>query len=207
LAARLAPEDVQLYYQIAVLGRRDLPWAPAPRLGFEMTLLRMFAFRPEEADGSRLAPPATAAPGTRHALGTAAAAPEHPSSGAAGWGARVDALGLEAFTKALARNCVWLAEADGELRLQLDAKARHLLTEERRQALEQALSAQAGAALRVHVELAPEAGLPTPARLDAQADEARQQSAERAVAEDRGVQAMQDLFGASIRPGSIQSLH
>jgi DNA polymerase III subunit gamma/tau len=208
LAARLAPEDVQLYYQIAVLGRRDLPWAPAPRLGFEMTLLRMFAFRPEEADGSRLAPPAAATHGARHAPGTVASAtPPSPGSSAAGWGARVDALGLEAFTKALARNCVWLAEADGELRLQLDAKARHLLTEERRQALEQALSAQAGAALRVHVELAPEAGLPTPARLDAQADEARQQSAERAVAEDRGVQAMQDLFGASIRPGSIQSLH
>ncbi|MGH8444518.1 MAG: DNA polymerase III subunit gamma/tau, partial [Solimonas sp.] len=32
-----APEDVQLDYQIAVHGRRDLPWAPDPRLGFEMT--------------------------------------------------------------------------------------------------------------------------------------------------------------------------
>src|SRR3546814_8107912 len=44
------PEDVQLCYQIAVHGRRDLPWAPDPRLGFEMTVLRMAAFRPD--DGS-----------------------------------------------------------------------------------------------------------------------------------------------------------
>src|SRR5262249_38792486 len=41
LAQRLAAEDVQLGSQIALSGRRDLPWAPDPRTGFEMTLLRM----------------------------------------------------------------------------------------------------------------------------------------------------------------------
>ncbi|NID15134.1 DNA polymerase III subunit gamma/tau [Luteibacter yeojuensis] len=49
LAARLAPEDVQLYYQIATNGRRELPMAPDARIGFEMVLLRMHAFRPAEA--------------------------------------------------------------------------------------------------------------------------------------------------------------
>jgi len=48
LAARMAPADVQLYYQIATMGRRDLAWAPDPRTGLEMTLLRMLAFRPAE---------------------------------------------------------------------------------------------------------------------------------------------------------------
>jgi len=48
-AARMNPEDVQLYYQIAVTGRRDLGLAPSMRSGCEMTLLRMFAFRPAEA--------------------------------------------------------------------------------------------------------------------------------------------------------------
>ncbi|HEX4152097.1 MAG TPA: DNA polymerase III subunit gamma/tau [Steroidobacteraceae bacterium] len=47
LGRAMAPEDVQLYYQIALAGRRDLPMAPDPRLGFEMTLLRMLAFRPD----------------------------------------------------------------------------------------------------------------------------------------------------------------
>jgi DNA polymerase III subunit gamma/tau len=46
LSGRLAPEDVQLYYQTAIMGRRDLQWAPDTRTGFEMTLLRMLAFRP-----------------------------------------------------------------------------------------------------------------------------------------------------------------
>ena len=47
LAAQIAPEDVQLYYQIAIAGRRDLTLAPDARTGFEMTLLRMLAFRPD----------------------------------------------------------------------------------------------------------------------------------------------------------------
>lgn len=48
-APRLSPEAVQLYYQIALHGRRDLPLAPSPRMGLEMTLLRMLAFVPAEA--------------------------------------------------------------------------------------------------------------------------------------------------------------
>jgi len=51
LAEVLSPEDVQLYYQIAIQGRRDLGLAPDPRTGLEMALLRMLAFRPAEAGG------------------------------------------------------------------------------------------------------------------------------------------------------------
>ena len=47
LAAQLAAEDTQLFYQMGLLGRRDLPLAPDPRVGLEMTLLRMLAFRPQ----------------------------------------------------------------------------------------------------------------------------------------------------------------
>lgn len=43
----LTPEDVQLFYQTALLGRRDLHLSPDPRAGFEMTLLRMLAFKPQ----------------------------------------------------------------------------------------------------------------------------------------------------------------
>ncbi len=47
LAQAMAPEDVQLFYQTALLGRRDLPLAPDPRAGLEMVLLRMLAFKPQ----------------------------------------------------------------------------------------------------------------------------------------------------------------
>jgi DNA polymerase III subunit gamma/tau len=48
-ADKMRREDVQLYYQIALNGRRDLAVCRDPRVGLEMTLLRMLAFRPEEA--------------------------------------------------------------------------------------------------------------------------------------------------------------
>ncbi|MDF0734298.1 DNA polymerase III subunit gamma/tau [Pseudomonas entomophila] len=50
LAGALPAEDVQFYYQMGLIGRRDLPLAPDPRGGFEMVLLRMLAFRPADAD-------------------------------------------------------------------------------------------------------------------------------------------------------------
>lgn len=85
LAARLAPEDVQLYYQIATSGRRELPLAPDARIGFEMVLLRMHAFRPVEA-GQGIAAPraAAAAPQPRPAPPAGAPGPDRSASGAAG---------------------------------------------------------------------------------------------------------------------------
>ncbi|MEP7186345.1 MAG: DNA polymerase III subunit gamma/tau [Rhodanobacter sp.] len=101
LAARVTPEDVQLYYQIATAGRRDLALAPDARTGFEMSMLRMLAFRPgDEAlaprveravpDGTaRAAPavkpaapvarPAPAAPVTRSSPSAPAAPPAQPA--------------------------------------------------------------------------------------------------------------------------------
>ena len=57
LAGRLDPERVQVLYQIATLGRRDLEWAPDEYAGFSMTLLRMLAFAP-----SGTVPPVRATP-------------------------------------------------------------------------------------------------------------------------------------------------
>ncbi|KAA6184547.1 DNA polymerase III subunit gamma/tau [Thiohalocapsa marina] len=51
LAQRLPAEDVQLYYQILLTGRQDLPLAPEPRTGLEMVLLRALAFRPADPAG------------------------------------------------------------------------------------------------------------------------------------------------------------
>ncbi|MCL1634039.1 DNA polymerase III subunit gamma/tau [Luteimonas sp. SX5] len=63
LAAALRPELVQLWYQMALNGRRDLPLAPSPRAGFEMSVLRMLAFRPAEAGATASgAAPSTGAP-------------------------------------------------------------------------------------------------------------------------------------------------
>ena len=56
LATQVSSEDIQLFYQVGLLGRRDLPLAPDPRSGLEMALLRMLAFKPSMA--SAVAPAA-----------------------------------------------------------------------------------------------------------------------------------------------------
>ncbi len=53
LAATIGAEDLQLYYQIGLIGKRDLALAPDPRTGFEMVLLRMLAFKPDSGDNGR----------------------------------------------------------------------------------------------------------------------------------------------------------
>jgi DNA polymerase III subunit gamma/tau len=70
LAQQISAEDVQLYYQIALQGKRDLPVSRDPRIGVEMTLLRMLAFRPGAEDG----PPADAVAPAREASAGGAAA-------------------------------------------------------------------------------------------------------------------------------------
>ncbi len=78
-AAQLRPEVVQLWYQMALNGRRDLYLAPSPRAGFEMAVLRMLAFRPAAAvpaGGSDDGRGTTAGGGARSAAaGGQAAAP------------------------------------------------------------------------------------------------------------------------------------
>ncbi|MTZ15390.1 DNA polymerase III subunit gamma/tau [Pseudomonas sp. JL972] len=56
LAQALPAEDVQFYYQMGLIGRRDLPLAPDPRSGFEMVLLRMLAFRPADSEDAPRTP-------------------------------------------------------------------------------------------------------------------------------------------------------
>ncbi|MFP7725107.1 DNA polymerase III subunit gamma/tau [Lysobacter sp. D1-1-M9] len=77
LAGRLRPEVVQLWYQMAINGRRDIPLAPSPRAGFEMSVLRMLAFRPAGNDEAAAASPpaARAAGGGRSEAARTAAAP------------------------------------------------------------------------------------------------------------------------------------
>ena len=84
LAGRIPPEDVQLYYQMATSGRRDLQLAPDARTGFEMVLLRMLAFRPGDAvpaeRGSRPMPASQSPAGPSSGKASAPAAPARASA-------------------------------------------------------------------------------------------------------------------------------
>ncbi|ENH4361721.1 DNA polymerase III subunit gamma/tau [Vibrio fluvialis] len=75
LAKSLSPQDVQLYYQIAIKGRDDLSLSPTPRVGIEMITLRMMAFRPSQASVAQVisTQPAAVAPSQPQTVQPAAA--------------------------------------------------------------------------------------------------------------------------------------
>jgi len=62
IAQRVSAEDLQLFYQIGLIGQRDLPLSPDPRSGFEMVMLRMMAFRPTALEQSAGSSPKPALP-------------------------------------------------------------------------------------------------------------------------------------------------
>ncbi|SDS66448.1 DNA polymerase III, gamma subunit /DNA polymerase III, tau subunit [Halopseudomonas xinjiangensis] len=76
LAGRISAEDVQLFYQMALHGRRDLPLSPDPRGGFEMALLRMLAFRPATDNGGALPAVGQTSPGSGKPVGLSQAKAE-----------------------------------------------------------------------------------------------------------------------------------
>jgi len=104
-AAQLDAETAQLYYQIALNGRRDLPYAPDEFSGFCMTLLRMLAFAPGSAVTDRPAPVrAVPVGGTEPAPRAAApvAAPSAPPPPAPAVAPRAEAASVAAPVSAAA---------------------------------------------------------------------------------------------------------
>jgi DNA polymerase-3 subunit gamma/tau len=209
-AGRIAPEDLQLFYQMAILGRRDLPLAPEPRGGFEMTLLRMLAFRPAEAATDAAPPVAAPAPAKRTVA--AAAAPARPATAApappaqvdlSNWRAVLDQVGLKGPARQLASHLSFVALESDVLRLRLDARGQGLRTRQLEDRLAQVIGKLLGRPVRLELELAQEV-TDTPARAEEREQRSRVEQARLALESDPTVQALKDRFGAVVQPDSIK---
>ena len=212
LAARFAPEDLQLCYQIAIMSRRDLDYAPDARGGFEMALLRMLAFRPLSTADDEPLPAGRAT--TRRAAGAAtvampansgAAAPPAVESGSE-WPAMLAALDLQGPARQLANHCVLTSRSGDVLRLRLDRSGEMFRRPQLEQKLAQALSAQQGRPLRIEISVS-DVAEDTPARRQAQVSDERLRAAEEAIEADPAVRAMREVFGATVQPGSVKPLN
>jgi DNA polymerase-3 subunit gamma/tau len=120
-ASQISPEDAQLYYQIAITGRRDMGLAPDPRTGLEMTLLRMLAFKPvDTGSGGSVAAkkPAVTGPGDTRPIQTAPAVQNKPASGGnkAARAARAAFEELQKSTSGSAPKKAHLPEPEPELK-------------------------------------------------------------------------------------------
>ena len=212
LAERLSPEDVQLYYEIGLRGRRDLALVPEPRLGLEMTVLRMLAFTPH-ADGP--APRAEAGAGRSGVAATPAGSTAAPvaenvdgrldpaSITSRSWRGMVEGLGLSGLAGELALHSI-LVESDARrLKIGLDPAHAALNTSGAREVLRGALAARFGGPIELDVVLdAP--SHETPAAERARDEASRRQAAIRAIEEDPRVRTLCETFDTRVDPALVQ---
>ena len=209
-------EGDELFYQTAIIGRRDLGLAPEPRTGFEMTLLRMIAFRPAgEASVTRTpaadpvaraaasAAGAGSAPGASGPAGAASPAEGASASDAGPWAAIVNALELSGAARQLASHCVFLGRQGALVRLGVDARNQPVRTPAQEEKLAQALSRYYGEPVRLEFQ-AGGAGAETPALLARRVSEQELAAARRAFEADPGVQGLRERFGATVLPESVR---
>jgi DNA polymerase-3 subunit gamma/tau len=214
-ARRVAAEDLQLFYQMAIQGKRDLTLAPDPRAGLEMTLLRMLAFRPDTVRSSAAtpAPPAASSrssspsPPSRATVASESGARQSPSQGAtvdlADWPAVVARLDLQGAAKQLANNCSFARRNGATIILQLDERAAQLRTKMQEERLAAALGRLLGADLRIEFEVADQPG-ETPVRQRERDDRDRIAAARLALDRDPNVIALKERFDAVVQPDSVR---
>jgi DNA polymerase III subunit gamma/tau len=207
LAGALSPEDAQLFYQIAIVGRRDLELAPDARGGFEMILLRMLAFSLAEgaqAQASNPVPQAKvfAAPSMVHSASPAKSSPV-ASPAANDWLTMVAQMNLQGMVKELAAHTTLAGKQGNKVQLVLDADGEHFRRPQLEEKLAQALSAYFGEPVRLELSVADRA-LDTLARQQKAAADDRVQQARAAIENDPNVRAMRDMFGATVQPDSVR---
>ena len=223
LARAIAPDEVQLYYQVALHGRNDLHLAPDEYAGFTMTLLRMLAFAPgaEPAAPPPPRPAAQSAPSAARA--TLVPAPRSPAARATApqptvpsvpraeaaapvdfdgdWPALVARLKVGGLVKELAQRSELVAAQGDHFRLRAPLKT--LIEAGTVDKLKAALEAALGRTVRVTAEVGSTTG-PTAAGLAEKASAERQRQAEEAIYGDPFVRELIDNFGASVDPASIR---
>ena len=221
LAGTLMPEDVQLFYQIGLIGRRDLALAPDPQTGLEMALLRMLAFRPSTPGteqratpaapvsratekvvtrtGPAVAPPVTAAEPPPRAASTSSRPAEAPAS----WSETVAQLSLSGMARELLQHTVQKELTTDRITLVIEPGYANLISKEREQMVREALSKHYGRVLTLQIE----SGRPdaeTPAREKQRVQTELQQQATDVILNDPHVRALQETFGAKVNTASIR---
>ncbi len=218
LAQQFDAEELQLYYQIALHGRRDLPLAPDEYAGFSMSLMRMLAFRPVDAGSAVAALPAKKKPETTEARATRAAVTAAPGGNARSTAAAVTAsaatfdgdwpklanlLKVSGVARQLAQQSE-LRGFDGEsMELGLAFSAKHLAERTYQDKLRAALQEHFGRPLALKIAIGEISG--NTAAIQAQSErQARQGKALEAIQGDAFVRDLMDTLDATIVSDSVK---
>ncbi len=223
LSSRLTPEDVQLFYQIGLVGQRDLDLAPDPQSGFEMVMLRMLTFRPVDIALAPVKPAQVRQTITKTQAQTAYSQPqpgynpavtEQPAIVAEksvqesvvqkpdnNWAEMVATMKINGPTRELAHNCVLENIDDNACTLIIDPD--YIRGARAEETLQKALQAYRGTALKLVIK-AKKTTIDTPATQLTKEREDKQQAAIEAINSDHNIQSLKDHFDARVMPGTIE---
>jgi len=223
LAQRFSAEDVQLHYQIALHGRKDLGLAPDEFAGFTMALLRMLAFTLEEAPTATLpvkrviaaekqviAPQREERPAFKVQEPVPEPVTQHQAVGNelvkifdGDWPALVAQLGLGGMAKMLAQHCE-LKNYDGRrIELCVMEEHKHLMEKSYQEKLKTALESFLGGPVFLNISICSVTGV-TPAKLVQEEKNMRQAEAIAAIEQDPFVRELIEGFDAQVIESTIK---
>ncbi len=225
-AGLIDPDTVQLYYEIACSGRRDMASAPEPRLGFEMCLLRMLAFSRGPVSGTpttvggtsgggsaapsprqstpsqQVSPAVSAAPKPVAASAPVASTPavlDNPDD----WLKLVASLELSGMAGQLAEHCAFVSRGEGVIHLSIDAGNGHLTTPNTQSRLQDALQLRLGESVKLTIDRRKDTQVDTVAGLVAEKEEQKLDDARLAIQTDPNIQELVERFDAKVDDKSI----
>lgn len=211
LAKQISAEDIQLYYQIGLLGKRDLSLAPDAKSGFVMTMIRMLAFTPQQQTKKTTK---TQDPGSRElrSLGrddtqsaVAQSAKVEIPSATSEWSAIVNQLNLTGVTQLLAANCSLDKITDTEIALVLDQPHAALLNQAAQERLSKSIEEKLGKKylLKIRIDKPLQE---TPAGAQTRQRQEKQQIASQQLQQDTKLNTLLETFNATIQPESISAI-
>ncbi len=221
LAQCLSPTLTQLFYQMSLQGRKDLDFAPAPHIGFNMTLLRMLAFQPLEieaptAQPTPVTPPRATVPpplkapsrAPAEASPSVASAPEAPAAplpaswpaegfNTSHWENLISTLVLGGMLKQLVRHMRFDHAKDKILHLSLEKEHQSLLNQKLQDRLQEALLNHYGEPIVLQISVS-DTPLNTPAAQQQKALELSQKQLQDKLAQDPHLDFIKNNFNAKI---------
>ncbi len=218
LSEKLQAEDLQLFYQIALMGKRDAYLSATAQSALEMTLLRMLSFRPAEVDSKKnfenrmpveSVPRRTEEKNLSKELTSKVANISNFNDLAEikeSWSKLVENLNLQGVSYSLASNCSVNNIADNILNLNLTKQHEGIATENAKKKLESALQEYFDNSLILKIEITENHENETPAMQQDRAKANKISKAEQTVEQDQVVQALKKQFGAEIIEGSVKPI-
>ncbi len=220
LAKAFSVDEVQLYYQIVLHGRKDLYLAPDDYAGFTMTLLRMLSFRPEAAGLTANAPAASAQKKTSPGVTPVSAArvqapPAVPyiappavvatSAFNGDWISLVGKLKLGGMAMMLAQHCELKGMENDNFMLTLPPAHKHLGEKPYQEKLKNSLTEYFGRPIKLNIELGVTTG-PTPVQISQNQKAEREQRAIESIEQDPFVRELVEQFDAKVIESTIKPI-